>query len=286
MYKPTDNDTDKLYDHIWSIIKKDESNKEVILKTVKDVIGILAGLEISQNEDEPNANDSSANDLTNQRNENMAELEKALRSIVNINMIMIENKIEPIITQTNIIEEEEPLEQVQTHTLVLENVDISILNNLKDQHGHNIKQSEVHEDTSEESEEAEEIKAKTQTCHSRYHNVKNVRKCFSCPNLPGEKQAEFSDSAFTQTFVQQCQEEAEDVGISEGRLVKMLTCFNYISFCFQTNLVLIFSHQVALMTVCRWTWRSLGTAFSSGKHRLWMILLSCEYILARLTITL
>eukprot|EP00090_Calanus_glacialis_P017583 TRINITY_DN27344_c0_g1_i1.p1 TRINITY_DN27344_c0_g1~~TRINITY_DN27344_c0_g1_i1.p1 ORF type:complete len:211 (+),score=65.13 TRINITY_DN27344_c0_g1_i1:72-635(+) len=148
----------------------------------------------------------------------MAELEKALRSIVNINMIMIENKIEPIITQTNIIEEEEPLEQVQTHTLVLENVDISILNNLKDQHGHNIKQSEVHEDTSEESEEAEKIKAKTQTSHSRYHNVKNVRKCFSCPNLPGEKQAEFSDSAFTQTFVQQCQEEAEDVGISEDQL--------------------------------------------------------------------
>ena len=148
---------------------------------------------------------------------------------------MIEKKIEPSITQTIMVEEEEPPGQVQKHTIVLQNIDISILNNLKDQHGHNIKQSEVHEDTSEESEEAEEIKAKTHTSHSRYHNVKNVRKSVSCPNLPGEKQAEFSDSAFTQTFVQQCQEETEDVELSEGILVETLTCLNCIVFCFPHN---------------------------------------------------
>ena len=180
---PTDNDTEKLYDHIWSIIKKDESNKEVILATVKDVLGILAGLNISQNEDEPKANNSSENGLTNQRNENLAELENILRSIVNINKNMIEKIIEPSITQTIMVEEEEPPGQVQKHTIVLQNIDISILNNLKDQHGHNITQSEEPEDTSEESEEEEKIKATTSTCHRRYLNVQNVRKYSSCPDL-------------------------------------------------------------------------------------------------------
>ena len=72
--------------------------------------------------------------------------------------------------------------------------------------------------------EVEGKKDTNPTCHSIYYSNQNGRTYSSCPDLSGEKQAEVSDSAFTQTFVQQCQEEAEDADI-EGKMVGKVTLY-------------------------------------------------------------
>ena len=63
----------------------------------------------------------------------------------------------------------EDIEKVQTHTFVLENLDLSTMDTLKDQNGQNIKQSETSEDSLEKS--VKNLKAKSTPSQSHQTNA-------------------------------------------------------------------------------------------------------------------
>merc|ERR1711892_423098 len=200
----TEEGTYNIYEEIWSHIKINELDKDAVIATVKDVFGILADLNTEKNGDEAN---STAIGLGSDRNTYLAKLRNAIVCSININKTIIAKGHEPRECQG----------VVQTHTLILENIEPSLLNNLKDQHGCQIKQLET------QAKQTNEFESKVETVEipsnqNDYYNIKTSKKFSSCPELLRAGLAKYSDEAFAQAFGQQCEEDAEDFERNEDKL--------------------------------------------------------------------
>jgi len=204
----------EIFDHIYSHLNIKEQSKKAVTETLQDIFGIISGLETVQN----NPINSSIEKLPSDKAESLAQLAEAIRMNFNINRKIIGNSIEPEVSYCTAIEdtdEEDTNEQVvQTHSLVLKNIDIALLDNLKDQNGCNIKQPE---DLAEKDEEPDKLVTKVETTKvpsdptKDYKNINNVRKFPSCPELLRAEVTEYSNKAFAQIFVNNCEDEPDEI---------------------------------------------------------------------------
>jgi len=214
----TNNTEDDIFDHICSHLNINEMNKKAVIETLQDIFGILVGLEtVEINPSNPSIEKSPSN-----KAETLAKLEEAIRMNFDINKRRTENSFESAPSNSSAIyeiDEDDPIEQVVlTHSLVLNNIDITLLENLKDQNGCNIKPQE---NPAEKDEQSDELESKVETAlgsanlNQDYKNKKNIIKFPSCPELLRAEEPEYSNKAFAQIFVNHCEDEPDEIGKNE-----------------------------------------------------------------------
>jgi len=216
-----------IFQKLFSDTNMNELDKNVMIETLKDIFKILSGFKTEEVKPE----DVSKERLSYTKVENLAKLESVLRMNSNINKKLIEERFNHGSDIEEIDEDNINEQGVQTHTLVLENMDLSLLDNLKDQNGCSIKQSA---ETSNKNEEIHmkdrNLKLKPIIPNSTILNLKNARKFPSCPELIRRDVIEYSNKAFAQTFVNHCEDDTEDLGSSEGSILTLSLLFFFFQF--------------------------------------------------------